>query len=441
MTRVLLIRHGQSEWNADGRWQGQADPPLTDLGRHQALHAARNLGTVDAIVASDLQRASETALIIAEALGVGPVVLEPGLRERDAGEWSGLTRAEIERDWPGYLDPPPTDRHAGFAPAIHGRAARAPERRRPPSWEPDDVLLERVLDGARPGPRPRPRRRGDRRHPRRRRLRARGTARLAVRAARQPGGRWIDLGPGGELRGLGDRVVLVDPDELTVPARTGVRHPSRRGVVACPAAHPPESTRQWGRSWVREGDRRLRRKDRPEGTLMAPRRDHRRPETSNGRRVHAEPPSRHPPEDPREPVVRKDLTLAGVALRVGIVGLALATAYIHSHPRRAAVHAQRRRLRRRRHRDDRPDLARRPLPLARPARPHGLRATTIVGWAIQGPYYSTAFIAKGIEVALIVLVAVDFLRADGNPVKVAQREVTATPGQAPAARPTGATAA
>ena len=123
MTRVLLIRHGQSEWNADGRWQGQADPPLTDLGRHQALHAARNLGTVDAIVASDLQRASETALIIAEALGVGPVVLEPGLRERDAGEWSGLTRAEIERDWPGYLDSPAADRHAAFA-GDPGRAAQ-----------------------------------------------------------------------------------------------------------------------------------------------------------------------------------------------------------------------------------------------------------------------------------------------------------------------------
>ena len=126
MTRVLLIRHGQSEWNADGRWQGQADPPLTDLGRHQALHAARNLGTVDAIVASDLQRASETALIIAEALGVGPVVLEPGLRERDAGEWSGLTRAEIERDWPGYLDPPTApDRHAGRSPATRRAAEGA----------------------------------------------------------------------------------------------------------------------------------------------------------------------------------------------------------------------------------------------------------------------------------------------------------------------------
>src|SRR5688572_29337336 len=146
MTRALLIRHGQSEWNAAGRWQGQADPPLTDLGRHQALHASRNLGTVDAIVASDLQRASETAMIISEALGVGPVVLEPGLRERDAGEWSGLTRAEIERDWPGYLDSAPADRHASFgsAPASTVGTPSA-GRRRPPGWEADDVLLERVV--------------------------------------------------------------------------------------------------------------------------------------------------------------------------------------------------------------------------------------------------------------------------------------------------------
>src|SRR3546814_7398309 len=78
MARVLLVRHGQSEWNATGRWQGQADPPLTDLGRAQAHHAARSLGVVDAIVASDLQRAADTALIISGALGVGPVVLEIG---------------------------------------------------------------------------------------------------------------------------------------------------------------------------------------------------------------------------------------------------------------------------------------------------------------------------------------------------------------------------
>ena len=135
-TRVLLVRHGQSEWNATGRWQGQADPPLTDLGREQARSAARSLGTVDAIVASDLQRASATAMIISGELGVGPVVLDPDLRERDAGEWSGLTRAEIHEQWPGYLEAP-ADEHAGFGPSA------AP--RRPPSWEHDDSVLERAL--------------------------------------------------------------------------------------------------------------------------------------------------------------------------------------------------------------------------------------------------------------------------------------------------------
>ena len=135
-TRVLLVRHGQSEWNALGRWQGQADPPLTDLGRRQASSAARSLGAVDAVFASDLERAAETALIIAGELGVGPVVLDADLRERDAGEWSGLTRVEIEERWPGYLEAP-ADEHAGFGPSV------AP--RRPPSWEPDDSVLARAI--------------------------------------------------------------------------------------------------------------------------------------------------------------------------------------------------------------------------------------------------------------------------------------------------------
>ena len=216
MTRVLLIRHGQSEWNADGRWQGQADPPLTDLGRQQAWHAARSLGVVDAIVASDLQRATDTALVLSNELGVGPLVLEPGLRERDAGEWSGLTRAEIERDWPGYLDPLPAPGQPD--PRDPSEQPRA-ERRRPPSWEPDDVLLARVLAAL------------GRIHD----LAPDGEV-LAVthggvvyaieRALGAPfdrlanlGGRWIEVGTGGDLRRLGERVVLVDPDELTVPGQ------------------------------------------------------------------------------------------------------------------------------------------------------------------------------------------------------------------------------
>jgi len=103
VTRLLLLRHGQSEWNALGKWQGHADPALTDFGRVQALHAAQKVGSVDVLVASPLQRAMETAQIISAQIGVGPIVVEPDLMERDAGEWEGLTRKEIEERWPGYL--------------------------------------------------------------------------------------------------------------------------------------------------------------------------------------------------------------------------------------------------------------------------------------------------------------------------------------------------
>lgn len=122
-TRVLLVRHGQSEWNAHGRWQGHADPPLSDLGRAQAAAAAAAIGAVDAVVASDLQRAAESAAIIAAAIGVGPVLVESRLRERDAGEWTGLTRHEIEAGWPGALA----------------------EGLRPDGFEADESVLDRVL--------------------------------------------------------------------------------------------------------------------------------------------------------------------------------------------------------------------------------------------------------------------------------------------------------
>jgi len=125
MTRLLLVRHGESEWNAVGRWQGQADPPLSPRGRRQARQAADAIGAVDVIVASDLERAAHTAAIISEAIGVGPVIIEPLLRERSAGAWSGLTRAEIDEAWPGYLT----------------------DHRRPPGFEPDDVLLARARAG------------------------------------------------------------------------------------------------------------------------------------------------------------------------------------------------------------------------------------------------------------------------------------------------------
>ncbi|MFL3012368.1 MAG: histidine phosphatase family protein [Acidimicrobiales bacterium] len=104
MPKLLIVRHGQSEWNALGRWQGQADPPLTKVGENQAKKATNKLGLFDSIVASPLQRAKNTASIISEITGVGPVTTEVGLIERDAGPWQGLTRIEIEKGWPGFLD-------------------------------------------------------------------------------------------------------------------------------------------------------------------------------------------------------------------------------------------------------------------------------------------------------------------------------------------------
>lgn len=103
VTRVLALRHGESEWNAVGRWQGQADPPLTDAGMLQAVAATEVLGTFDAVWASTLQRAAYTAAIIAEALGIGPVQVDPGLMENAFGPWQGLTIHEIEVGWPNYL--------------------------------------------------------------------------------------------------------------------------------------------------------------------------------------------------------------------------------------------------------------------------------------------------------------------------------------------------
>jgi broad specificity phosphatase PhoE len=104
--RVLLLRHGQSTWNAERRWQGWADPPLSELGREQARWAASALATVGfgAVVASDLRRARETAEVVADELGLGAVEIEAGLRERNVGAWSGLTTEEIEARWPGQLD-------------------------------------------------------------------------------------------------------------------------------------------------------------------------------------------------------------------------------------------------------------------------------------------------------------------------------------------------
>jgi broad specificity phosphatase PhoE len=102
MTTILLARHGETEWNRIGRYQGWADPPLNETGRAQARTLADQLRSTpfDAVYSSDLRRARETAEIVAAPHGV-PVIAEPGLREVNVGEWSGLTQAEVERRFPG----------------------------------------------------------------------------------------------------------------------------------------------------------------------------------------------------------------------------------------------------------------------------------------------------------------------------------------------------
>src|SRR5262245_40290829 len=84
VTRLLLVRHGQSTWNADGRWQGQGDPPLSPLGERQAAEAAERVQAMDALWSSDLRRAWQTAEIIGARASLA-VHLEGRLRERDAG--------------------------------------------------------------------------------------------------------------------------------------------------------------------------------------------------------------------------------------------------------------------------------------------------------------------------------------------------------------------
>jgi broad specificity phosphatase PhoE len=103
-TRLLLARHGETDWNRIGRWQGHADPPLNETGRRQATELAELLAGdgIAAVYSSDLIRASETARAVGKRLDL-TVVEDPALREIDVGSWSGLTRAEVEQRFPeGY---------------------------------------------------------------------------------------------------------------------------------------------------------------------------------------------------------------------------------------------------------------------------------------------------------------------------------------------------
>ena len=118
-TRVLCIRHGETAWNATGRWQGHAPVPLNDAGlaqsRRLGAYLAGTNSRIRAIYSSDLKRAMQTAQAIADALDL-EVRPDPRLREMDLGDWQGLTLQEAETwdaeryaayraDW--YNTPPP----------------------------------------------------------------------------------------------------------------------------------------------------------------------------------------------------------------------------------------------------------------------------------------------------------------------------------------------
>jgi probable phosphoglycerate mutase len=205
--RLLLVRHGESTWNAVSRWQGQADPPLSPFGERQAEDAGARLAeiaTITAVWASNLVRARRTGDLIARHLGIAQVREEPRLRERDVGAWSGLTRDEIEERWPGYL------------------AAR----RSPPDFEGDDELLARTraglaaaVDGSGPGDMLV--------------VTHGGVIRTIERSLgaipeRLPnlGGRWLQADTATDLS-LGERVVLLEPDEVTVPRGPSEQDPVR----------------------------------------------------------------------------------------------------------------------------------------------------------------------------------------------------------------------
>lgn len=98
---IVLVRHGETDWNSERRFQGHADTPLNAVGRAQAGTLACGLATEQftALYTSPLRRASETARIIGGALGLDPVESD-ALKEVDVGSWSGLTVAEVQERFP-----------------------------------------------------------------------------------------------------------------------------------------------------------------------------------------------------------------------------------------------------------------------------------------------------------------------------------------------------
>lgn len=110
MATLILVRHGETDWNRERRWQGHADTPMNETGRKQARALARTLtgAPIAAVYSSDLRRAHETAEIVAAAHQL-PVSVDRRLREIDFGEWEGLTTEEIHERFPEYAAAWPPD--------------------------------------------------------------------------------------------------------------------------------------------------------------------------------------------------------------------------------------------------------------------------------------------------------------------------------------------
>ena len=132
MSELLVVRHAESTWNAERRWAGWGDPPLSAEGETQVRGARAELAELglQAVVSSDLLRARQTAEIIAEDLGLGPPLLLSALRERDTGSFTGRTSEEIAASWPELFE--------------RWQAGRPID---PPGSEAREWFLERILAG------------------------------------------------------------------------------------------------------------------------------------------------------------------------------------------------------------------------------------------------------------------------------------------------------
>jgi broad specificity phosphatase PhoE len=130
MTRLHLIRHGETDWNLEGRWQGQTDVPLNGRGRLQAEQTAVWLAGEElaAVYSSDLKRAVETARLIAQPHGV-QVIIDARLRETHLGLWEGMLLSEIEANYQKEFEARRSD----------------PLRMAPPGGENARQVRERVL--------------------------------------------------------------------------------------------------------------------------------------------------------------------------------------------------------------------------------------------------------------------------------------------------------